>query len=317
MTLKQKLLAYFTDHQGEIHSGEELAGLFDVTRAAVWKAVSSLKKENIVIDSVPGKGYCYSNINEPLNESLIKQSAGSDFPLILLDSVDSTNNYAKKLVIDGCTEGTMIIADRQTSGRGRNGKSFYSPSGTGLYVSYIFSCCENLHNIQYVTMAAAVAAAEAVEACSKDHVRIKWFNDLYSESGKIGGILTEATFDLETMSPDKIITGIGINCRTESFPDDLKEKAGSLSDPALSRNRLAGELYKHLNTLMHSPDLKHITDAYRSYSLLSGREITYLHNGIEKRGHVKTINDDGSVTVSSENKDLVYTAKEITILHWK
>ncbi len=317
MKLRDKLLMHFTANPGVVYSGEALAEEFDVTRAAVWKAMKLLKEEGYRIDTVLGKGYCFSVQNEPLNAEVICNCAGKKMPLYLLDTVDSTNNYAKRLIIDGCKDGTYIIADHQTSGRGRKGHTFYSPSSTGLYISYIDRHEHEMTGLYRMTIAAAVAVVEAVRMCTKDDVKIKWFNDLYLGTQKAGGILCEATSDVETLMTDAVIIGIGINCHTITFPAELMDKAVSLQDPDSSRNQLAGYLYHRLQYWLKKMNSRELMDAYRSCSCILHHHVIYDIHGETKRGYVQDITDEGRIVIiDEEHKEHTYTSREISLQSW-
>ena len=318
MALKDKLLVFLANSPDTLYSGEMLAARFQVTRAAVWKAVRQLQDEGFEIGVSGGKGYSFSGRNDFLQDTLIHEYAGdASFPLHVLDTVDSTNNEARRMVLNGAADGTYIAANTQTAGRGRSGKSFYSPANTGLYVSYIMRTGESVEQLQKLTMAAAVAVCRALRECTDCDPKIKWVNDIYLGRRKVAGILTEAITDFETMRTDAVIIGIGINCRTREFPEELQETAGSLNDPALSRNKLAGRLYTYLVKCIAERNDPEILEAYREASFLPGRKISFLHNNKTLQGTAVSVNDRGGLQIVLDTgEEMTVSSGEVSILSW-
>lgn len=244
--------------------------------------------------------------------------------------VDSTNSEARRLLEQGGVEdGTYLIANRQTDGRGRQGHTFYSPADTGLYVSLIRTSEEILapETLPKMTLAAAVATAEAIEETVGVVPGIKWVNDLYYRGKKVCGILTE-TFGWTENRPDAVILGIGINCNTSLFPEELRETAGSLTTGGidfLDRNKLSVAL---LDRLLYWTE--HLADPalmkeYRARDFLTGKEITFERNGASYRGLVKGIGDDGKLLVEltsalvpkSQEQLLALDSGEVRLVRWE
>ena len=156
----------------------------------------------------------------------------------VFQTIDSTNNYAKRLILDGAAPGTAILAESQTAGRGRRGRSFYSPAGSGLYISVILRPkIDAVDDIQLLSAAAAVAVCRAIDRLKPDSgAQIKWVNDIFIGGKKVCGILSEAV-----SAGDRIagtVVGIGVNCTTDAFPPELRDIACSLGGD-ISRNALA------------------------------------------------------------------------------
>lgn len=217
-------------------------------------------------------------------------------------SVDSTNTRAKALGLDGAGHGTVLLAEEQTGGRGRHGRSFYSPPGSGLYMSIILRPDRGT-DMQLLTVAAAVAVCRAIESTAGTAPEIKWVNDLYLSGKKICGILAEAVFSPDTGKMALAVLGIGINCSTESFPAELGGKAGSLGKPGLSRNALAAEIIKNLldGSL---PTGQALIDEYRRRSLMLGKQVEYTLNGREYSAVVLDISRGGGLVVRTSDGDI-------------
>ncbi len=223
------------------------------------------------------------------------------FDIRKFDTLDSTNTYLKKLAEEGEKEGIVIIADSQTSGRGRRGKSFYSPEGTGLYMSILLRPDKSIADITLITTAAAVALSLAIEEVYHKEVLIKWVNDIYLGEKKLAGILTEGSFSHNT--PDYIVLGIGVNLTTEKFPDEIKDIAVSLG---LDRkDELLQEILAQFNKLYENISSPEIHKEYVKRSFLTGREVEILNkNGLS--GTVVGIDKNFRLEVELENKEHIF-----------
>lgn len=316
MALRDELLKHFAQNPEQYMSGEQLAKDFNVSRAAVWKAVNAIRSDGFEIISSPSKGYCFSAQNDFLDEGLIRSLSSSDAPVYVFETIDSTNNYAKALAAKDAVHGTLVLANHQSAGRGRQGHTFYSPKNLGLYFSLIIRP-EHMEHIMRITPAAAVACCEAIELVSGIRTGIKWVNDLFLEKKKIAGILTEAITDFETGRMSAVIIGIGINVRPMKFPEELDGIASSLSVSSVSRNSLAAVLRDRL--LHHSAHLDDpsLMDAYRSHSLILGKEILYTLNNEPFRGIAKEINDEGNLLIEKPDGSIqLLHSGEISVKDW-
>ncbi|MCR4949927.1 MAG: biotin--[acetyl-CoA-carboxylase] ligase [Solobacterium sp.] len=317
MSLKADLLKQFSLHPGEYLNGEQLAKQFSVSRAAVWKAVKALKKDGFEILSSSVLGYCASVRNDFLSAEVIQAVAPEiTAPVHIFEEIDSTNNYARVLAAQNAVSGTLVLANSQTAGRGRQGHSFYSPRRSGLYFSMILRP-ENMKHIFRLTPAAAVSAADAIEELTGIRAGIKWVNDLFIEKKKIGGILTEAITDFETGKIESVIIGIGINIRETDFPDEIRNIAGTLNAGAVSRSALAAILRRNLMTNARHLDEDDIMNRYRDLSIVLNREITYSINNELQTGFVQDINSEGSLVLRDENGNtVILQSGEISIKNW-
>lgn len=222
--------------------------------------------------------------------------------IMVFDEIDSTNDEARRMMEKtDVADGTYLIANHQTAGKGRQGHSFYSPADTGLYVSMVRTDQEVLHpaTLSKLTLAAAVATAEAIEEAVGVSPQIKWVNDLYYRDRKVCGILTESVGWLDDR-PRAVIIGIGINCSTALFPEELMETAGALTTGDIDyvdRNRLAVALRGRLlywTEHLTDPDL---LKEYRARSFLTGKEIMFERDHARYRGIVRDIDDTGKLLV--------------------
>lgn len=211
-------------------SGERLAELSGLTRAAVWKKIEELRSRGYLIDARTHLGYRLRGAPDtPYPEEVREGLSASVFgrEVFYLPSVTSTNEVAKKLAAEGCPEGTLVAAEEQTAGRGRLGRRWVSPPG-GLWFSLVLRPGLALTDLGLLTVAAAVALRRAVQAAAGVQAEIKWPNDLLVNGRKIAGILAEASGELGCAVQVILGVGVNINQRTEDFSEELRERATSL-----------------------------------------------------------------------------------------
>ena len=233
-------------------------------------------------------------------------------PIVIYDSTDSTNTRAKALALEGAEHGTAVCAESQTAGRGRQGKSFFSPGGTGLYMSLVLRPGDaSGRDVQMATVLAAVAVCRAIEAEAGVSPKIKWVNDLYLGGRKVCGILAEAVASAGGI--DSVILGVGVNCTTESFPGELQGIAGSLGNEGLSRNALAAKIVGNILSLWERAASPEIMEEYRARSLMQGKTVSYMREGAWRTGVVTDINNEGNLAVSEGGVIRVLRSGEVSV----
>lgn len=310
MSLKNDVL-YELIAKKDYISGEELAVKFGKSRAAVWKAVKSLQKDGCIIEAVTNKGYILCDEGSILNETVIKARLKSSINVAFYEETDSTNNQAKRLINEGLHENLLVCASRQTAGRGRQGKSFYSPDGTGIYMSLVIHPDSSLQNAVTATTAAAVAVCRAIEALTDITPEIKWVNDVYVNGRKICGILTEAVTDFESGTVSSVIIGIGVNISTADFPKDV-ENAGAL-DTDISRSELIAKITDELLEITLG-DYSSFINYYRTHSMIIGKEITFYENGKADSATALEIDETGGLVIRTASGDIrTLRSGEITV----
>lgn len=299
MSTKSELLKLLSGNAGSFVSGEQIGESLGVTRAAISKACAALRSEGYDIESKTNLGYRLAENENLLTDTEISAYINVPCNIKVYDTVTSTNDLAKAEPASSMP--TVYIANRQSAGRGRLGRRFESPAGTGLYITFSIAPAFDITKSLFVTMASAVGTCRAIEKVTGKHVLIKWVNDLFYNDKKICGILTEAQSDFETGKIDKLITGIGVNCFPGSFPPEVAHIAGSLSENAgaFSRSLLAGEMINEILPLITDPDAAGFMEEYRSKCFILGRKIsvhsTYNDSGI--KAEALTVADDGGLSV--------------------
>ncbi|WP_340023541.1 biotin--[acetyl-CoA-carboxylase] ligase [Paenibacillus sp. FSL K6-1096] len=315
MTVKEHILALLDSRKGEYLSGEDIAGQLSVTRSAVWKAIKSLQTEGYSIQAVTNKGYSLSAQTDILSAAAVSRyldARGQKLSLEVFKSVVSTNEMVKTLASGGEAEGKVILAEEQTAGRGRKGRPFFSPSGTGIYMSILLRPKLSAADATLLTTSAAVAVALAIESVSGLSTQIKWVNDVFMNGKKVCGILTEASLSLENEWLDYAVLGIGINVALPSggFPGGLSEIATSVYEqdkpPADLRNRLAAEVlnrflgyYEQLKNRLFLPD-------YRQRMMSLGQTVMVIKENQQQQATAIDIDNDCRLKVRYANGEEEY-----------
>lgn len=310
MSIKNDIL-YELFKAEDFISGEELAAKFNKSRAAVWKNIKSLKSDGYIIEAVTNKGYRLCGDSNMISSQGIEAMLNHKAETIYFESVDSTNNEAKRMLARGKKGEFIVAASQQSAGRGRQGKSFYSPKDTGVYFSVALRPNTRLKNAVTMTTAAAVCVCRAIEKLTDKKPQIKWVNDVYVDGKKICGILTEAVTNFEDGTVDSVIVGVGINLLTEDFPGDVSN-AGCLGCD-VSKNKLIAEISDNIfNTSLGK--YHEFIDYYRSHSMILGSKIKFLENGASKNATALAIDETGGLEVELENGERqVLRSGEITI----
>ncbi len=232
-----------------------------------------------------------------------------------LTETDSTNRVAKELAADGAPEGTLVVAEKQSKGKGRLGRSFFSPDG-GIYMSMILRPQIPADQAVLVTTCTAVATARAIDRVSGCRTGIKWVNDIFINGKKVCGILAEAGLSAESEYPDYIVLGIGINVKKQSVPEELKDIVGCLEDNeacTIEKNELIvavweefAKLYRNLSTAVYMEE-------YKERSVLMGREVTVLASEGDYRAVVTDIDKDGHLIILREGRRELLSSGEVSV----
>jgi len=319
MTTKEKVLAELEKSGDKYISGGRLGRNLGLSRNSVWKAVKQLETEGYIIEAVTNKGYrlvrdadiiTSEDISAALEEPV---SAGK---IIVLDSIDSTNNYAKQLAEQGAEHGTIVIANEQTAGKGRMGRTFSSPKNTGIYMSFILRPQIAIEAVQLLTSYLAVIVSDALDSVCGCSTAIKWVNDIMLNDKKICGILTEAAISCESASFRYIIAGIGINTGTvkDAFDPELLEIASSIEDETgkhVKRSELIAAVINRLDEKINSLSSGMFIEEYRRRSWILGRDVIVTKNGKDTEAHAEDIDETAGLIVSYADgtRDIISTGE--------
>ncbi len=257
------------------------------------------------------------NKTDILSGEIISKKINKKYNIIIFDKIDSTNNYAKNTNNSDLKKPTIIIANEQTSGRGRVGKTFFSPKDTGLYMSIVFSPEKKINELDLLTITAAVSVCEAIINTTSLPAKIKWVNDIFIENKKICGILTEAVNNYQTGKVDKLIIGIGVNVNNphNEFPENIADTASAINSPNTDRNNLCAEIVNLFDKYYSENNREKIIEKYKKYSLVINKRIKYTKNNKEYYAIVKNINNSGNLEViNDDNTEETLKSGEISII---
>lgn len=309
MDNKEKILNILLENKGTYVSGESIAETLNVSRNAIWKSVAKLKDNGITIVSSKKLGYMLPCNLDILSKDEIESHLIDDLKNIdihLLSTVNSTNDYAKTLAKENAPEYTLIVADMQTHGKGRMGRTFNSPSGTGIYMSIILRPKTNIETSQLITSCVAVAISKAIDTLCNCNSKIKWVNDIFLNGKKISGTLTEGAVNFETGYFDYAIVGIGINVRSvkDIFNDELSAIATSIEDETglqISRSILIAEVFNNIYLQMQHINDKSFIREYRKRSLIIGKQVIVSEHGKEVNAKAIGIDKTAGLIVQFED----------------
>ena len=309
MKTKELVLELFESNKGIYFSGEEIAQKLSISRAAVWKAVKSLREEGYEIDAVTNKGYRLSAQTDILSSQGIRKYLGpecADLAVTVLPVVDSTNALVREKANQGAPEGLTVIANEQTKGRGRSGRRFFSPGGTGIYMSILlrptgFSANQAVR----ITTMAAVAICEALEEVADVEAKIKWVNDIFVDGKKVCGILTEGSFDMESGMLEYAVLGVGINVYPPSgeFPQELEAVASAVfAEPQNDmKNRIAAAFLDRFMKYYKNQNHAEYTGKYQSRSLAVGKQVTVIAGEKTRQAFAYGVDDECHLLVRYED----------------
>jgi len=306
--LKNIILKKLKQDKGYI-SGEELSKKFGVSRTTIWKHINELRKDGYDIESSSKKGYRLASSPDLLDgrELIIPHGQLIGREIIHFEEIDSTNNYAKKIANEGCVHGTIVVAEKQTLGRGRVGREWKSFNSEGLWFTIILRPDLEPENVQMVTLAASVAVVEGIFENQGIVCGIKWPNDIILDNCKLGGILTELS--AEPGHVNYVVVGIGININQDSdtFDDEIKNKATSLkihTGKSVSRVKLLGSIltkFEEIYSVMLQGNTQEIIKRWSKYSVTLGKDVKITFKGIECYGFAQSIALDGKLVVKCKD----------------
>ncbi|GGE39000.1 bifunctional ligase/repressor BirA [Pullulanibacillus camelliae] len=317
---KEETLKILLRHQQHYISGQALCEQLGCSRTAIWKQINELRKEGYTIDSVQKKGYkLLAKPNKLIKEEIDLHLTTDTFGrhLIYYEEVPSTQKLAHHLAEDGAAEGTLVVADEQTDGRGRLGRAWHSPKGTGIWMSCILRPTLSLERIPQLTLIAAVSIVRAIKKISGVQCGIKWPNDILFNGKKLVGILTELQAEIESVRAVIIGMGINVNVDADAIPEALKPIATSLkmiSGVRQSREQLIAAIMSEFEGLYHmylEEGFSIIKQMWEAHALNIGQHIhARLANGDVIHGIAQGINDKGVLLLQDDQGEThhIYSA---------
>jgi len=311
--MKQDILKHLLENQGKYVSGEELSSLLRVSRTAVWKHMNSLKNDGYPVVSSPRRGYCLIGRPDILNAQEVKINLATNIMgkhVYFYEKVDSTNEIVKKLAAEGLPEGTAVIAEQQLRGKGRIGRSWFAPSGVGIWFSLLLRPSIKPHLAPQLSLVCAAAVCLAIRRFTGLDVTIKWPNDLLIERKKVCGILTELSAEIDMINYIVVGIGINVNQKETDFSSEIKDTATSLSEIAGHKFRRV-ELLREILIEIERTYLEYLTSGFsgvlaqwRALCSTLGQEVSVISTGEDYSGIAEDINEHGHLLVRMANREL-------------
>lgn len=305
--MKTKILTILKNTDGYV-SGQALCSRLGVSRTAVWKAVRQLEEEGCRIEAVRNKGYRLLSVEDGIGGAQIGSLLTTRYmgrKLVYFQETDSTNIQIKKLAEAGSPEGTLVVAESQTAGKGRRGRSWSSPPGSSIYMSYLLRPKIPPCSASMLTLLAGMACVRAIREETGLDPEIKWPNDLVLHGKKICGILTEMSTELEEIH--YIFTGIGINVNQTEFPEEIRKTATSLKLESkdlpgeISRSTLIASCMKwfeyYYEKFLSSGNFSPLKEEYEGMLVNLGQEVLVLDPAGEYKGICRGIDETGQLLV--------------------
>lgn len=314
-TDKSDILALLRNSKDYV-SGQQLCAQFGVSRTAVWKVINQLKEEGYQIEAVSRKGYRLLESPDVLSQSEITSrltTVWAGQKLYYFDETGSTNIDAKQFAEEGAPHGTTVVADMQTSGRGRRGRMWQSPAGSAVYMTIMLKPDFSPDKASMLTLVMALSVADAITETTRLLTGIKWPNDIVVNKKKVCGILTEMNAELDYIQ--HVVIGVGINANNgspEEFPEEIRQTATSLkieSGVQISRAALIERVLFHFennyDTFVRTLDLSGLMQAYDEHLLNLNAEVKVLDPKGEYTGIARGINTTGELLVEKEDGEVI------------
>ena len=313
--MKTKILNVLRKSDGYV-SGQALCNMLGVSRTAVWKVINQLKEEGYVIEAVQNKGYHITQYPDILTSSEIMSQ------LTCVDT-GSTTGIIREVVYYDETDSTNNEAKSQTGGRGRRGRNWVSPAGSGIWMSLLLRPDIAPVNASMLTIVAAMAVQEAIhKVLTEDghdaECRIKWPNDIVLNKKKVCGILTEMSAEMDYIH--YVVIGMGINVNTTEFDDSIKATASSLyleTGDHLKRSRIVAafseSFAKYYDTFVKTQNLAGLKEDYNSMLVNKGGEVKAIYADKEIVGKALGINDEGELIIKTDEGEKIIRTGEVSV----
>lgn len=305
--MKEKILELLKQHADYV-SGQDICNRLGVSRTAVWKNINALKEEGYRIDSVNNRGYKLLAEPDVIDEMRIREYLHTKWlgnTILYEPEMDSTNIQAKRLGEHDAVNGTVVVTECQTAGRGRRGKTWVSPTGN-CYFSILLRPEVLVDRASIITLVSAMALAKAIKQVTALDTMIKWPNDVIANGKKLCGILTESSTDLEYIN--YAVVGIGINTNQTDFPEEIKDMASSIrleTGKKVNRAELLGTFLNvfetYYETFLETEDLTKLSEEYNRLLVNRGREVKIIEKETERILTAVGIDDKGGLIVENRN----------------
>lgn len=318
--MRTELLTVLREADGYV-SGQDLCEKFGVSRTAIWKGINQLKEAGYEIEAVQNKGYRLVTVPDTLSENELKSIRRTEWigeEIFYFPVIDSTNTKAKQLAEEGYPAGTLVVAEQQDAGRGRRGRNWESPRGSGIFMTLMLKPDIRPDNASMLTLVAALAVAAAIRKCTGRPAGIKWPNDIVMNGKKVCGILTEMSAQIDYVN--HVVVGIGINVHNESFPEELSDMATSLyleTGEHQNRAKLIEEVWeqfeRYYEIFLQTEDLSGLVKEYEAHLVNMHQIVKVLDPKEPFEGKAMGITARGELMVDTWESRRLVSAGEVSV----
>ena len=293
---------------GDYVSGQEICEKLGVSRTAVWKVIRQLQEEGYQVDAARSRGYRIIDGPDVMTAEEVESLLDTEWagkPVVYYPETDSTNIRIRHLGAEGAPHGTLAVADRQTAGRGRRGRTWESPGGSCIYMSILLRPDLAPEKAPMLTLVMACGVAEGIMECADVKVQIKWPNDIIVSGKKLAGILTEMSTQVDYIN--HVTVGVGINVNVQNFPEEIQTATSLLSETGTQTKRapVIAAVMKHFEEnykiFMQTEDMSGLMKKYSSLLVNQGREVLILEKDAEYKAYAEGINQKGELVVRRED----------------
>lgn len=318
--MKAEILAALRASDGYV-SGQDLCGKFGVSRTAIWKAINQLKQAGYEIEAVQNRGYHIVSTPDILSENELRSIRKTEWlgnKIYYETEIDSTNTKAMKLAEEGAPHGTIVVTDHQINGRGRRGRSWESPAGEAIAMTFLLRPKIDPNNASMLTLLAAMAVARGIEDETGLKAGIKWPNDVIINRKKVSGILTEMSAQADYVN--HIVVGIGINVHIQEFPEELKNIATSVFlelgvkiNRAALIERICEYFEAYFEVFLQTEDLSAISKQYDAYMVNRNQPVKVLDPKDTYEGTARGITTRGELLVDTWESRKLVSSGEVSV----
>lgn len=318
--MKAEILAALRASDGYV-SGQDLCGKFGVSRTAIWKAINQLKQAGYEIEAVQNRGYHIVSTPDILSENELRSIRKTEWlgnKIYYETEIDSTNTKAMKLAEEGAPHGTIVVTDHQINGRGRRGRSWESPAGEAIAMTFLLRPKIDPNNASMLTLLAAMAVARGIEDETGLKAGIKWPNDVIINRKKVSGILTEMSAQADYVN--HIVVGIGINVHIQEFPEELKNIATSIFlelgvkiNRAALIERICEYFEAYFEVFLQTEDLSAISKQYDAYMVNRNQPVKVLDPKDTYEGTARGITTRGELLVDTWESRKLVSSGEVSV----
>ncbi|GGM22993.1 bifunctional ligase/repressor BirA [Paraliobacillus quinghaiensis] len=317
---REKLIDLLSTHETDFISGQLISDQLNISRTAVWKQMKNLEKDGYAIEAVPNKGYRIITQPTKISENTVHWGLKTEWlgkDIVHYTTLPSTQTKANQLAQEGCSHGTVVIADKQETGRGRMNRKWYSNNDAGIWLSIVLRPKVVPNQAPQFTLLVAIAIAELIEEELELTPSLKWPNDVLINHKKVAGILTEMQGEQDQINYMVVGIGLNVNHQQDMFESEIQQLASSFKIEAgktFSKIELIQSLLQRLEQAYQDyfiNGFSSVKNKWERYGYLINQEVTYTNANQKKQGIIKGIQSDGALLIETKMKQIepIYSAE--------